>query len=150
MTAKKITPALFVSEQVLPQDTAALSTKGFKAIICNLPDGEGADPPSFAEIETATQGLGIQAVYLPIVAGKVTDADALAFGAAMDSLPKPILAFCRTGTRSATLWSLSEAGRGRPLPDIFTATKGAGYDMSGVVRRIANGGHPDRCGGRDT
>ncbi len=140
MTAKPITPALFVSEQILPQDIAAFAEAGFKAVICNRPDGEGADQPSFAEIEAAAEAAGMTAAYLPIVAGKVGDADALAFGALMDNLPKPILAFCRTGTRSATLWSLSEGGRGRPLPDIITATKAAGYDMAGVVRRIANGG----------
>lgn len=140
MTAKPITPNLSVSEQILPQDIAALAANGFKSIICNRPDGEGADQPSFAEIEAAAQAAGMQATYLPIVSGKVGDADAVAFGALLDSLPKPILAYCRTGTRSATLWSLSEGGRGRPLPEIITATKAAGYDMAGVVRRIANGG----------
>ena len=138
MTAKPITPTLSVAEQVQPHEIAALAAAGFKSIICNRPDGEGADQPSFSEIDGAAAGL--TAAYLPIVAGKVSDADATAFGALMDRLPKPVLAFCRTGTRSATLWSLSEGGRGRALPEIIAATKAAGYDMSGVVRRIANGG----------
>ncbi len=140
MNAKPITPTLSVSEQVLPQEMAALAVAGFKSIVCNRPDGEGVDQPSFAEIEAAAAASGMQAAYLPIVSGKVGDADATAFGDLMDSLPKPILAYCRTGTRSATLWSLAEGGRGRPLPEIITATKAAGYDMAGVVRRIANGG----------
>jgi sulfide:quinone oxidoreductase len=55
-------------------------------------------------------------------------------------LPKPVLAYCRTGTRSATLWSLDQGAKGTPLPDILAATRQAGYDMTGVVRRIANGG----------
>jgi sulfide:quinone oxidoreductase len=54
---------------------------------------------------------GLQAQYLPIVPGKASDQDALAFAVALDNLPKPILAFCRTGARSATLWTMSEAGR---------------------------------------
>ena len=140
MTAKQITPTLSVSGQVMPEDVAAFAAAGFKAIICNRPDGEGADQPSFAEVEAAARSAGLPAAYLPIASGKVGDEDALAFGALMDSLPKPILAYCRTGTRSATLWSLSEGGRGRPLPEIITTTKAAGYDMAGVVRRIANGG----------
>ena len=140
MPTKQITPNLSVSEQIQPEDIAALHAAGFRSIICNRPDGEGADQPSFPEIEAAATAAGMPAAYLPIVAGMVSDADALAFGALIDRLPKPILAFCRTGTRSATLWSLSEGGRGRALPDIITATKAAGYDMSGVVRRIANGG----------
>ncbi len=140
MTVKSITPNLSVSEQVQPQEITALASAGFKAIICNRPDGEGADQPSFAEIEAAAQAAGMQAAYLPIVSGKVDDADAQAFGALLDRLPKPILAYCRSGTRSATLWSLSEGGRGRPLPEIIAATTAAGFDMAGVVRRIANGG----------
>ncbi|NBE08327.1 bifunctional protein tyrosine phosphatase family protein/NAD(P)/FAD-dependent oxidoreductase [Paragemmobacter ruber] len=139
-TAKPITPTLSVSEQVQPQDMAALAAAGFRAIICNRPDGEGADQPGFAEIAAAAEAAGMQAAYLPVLSGKVGDADALAFGAALDRLPKPALAYCRTGTRSATLWSLSEAGRGRALPEIMAATRAAGYDMAGVVRRIANGG----------
>ena len=140
MTIKHITPGLSVTEQIAPQDIAALAEAGFRSILCNRPDGEGPDQPSFAEIEATTKAAGLQAAYLPIVAGKVSDQEATAFGALMDSLPKPVLAFCRTGTRSATLWSLSEGGRGRPLPEILAATKAAGYDMAGVVRRIANGG----------
>lgn len=140
MNAKLITSTLSVSEQIQPEEIAALAAAGFKSIICNRPDGEGADQPSFAEVEAAAQAAGLQASYLPIVSGKVDDADAQAFGALVDRLPKPILAYCRSGTRSATLWSLSEGGRGRPLPEIISATKAAGYDMAGVVRRIANGG----------
>jgi sulfide:quinone oxidoreductase len=55
-------------------------------------------------------------------------------------LPKPVLAYCRTGTRSATLWSLA-SGRGHAADQTFSLPPGkAGYDMAGVVRRIANGG----------
>jgi sulfide:quinone oxidoreductase len=60
----------------------------------------------------------------------------------MDELPPPALAYCRTGTRSATLWSLDQGSRGVPLPQILTAAKAAGYDMSGVTRRIAALGKP--------
>lgn len=140
MSTKPITSGLSVSEQITPNDIPELAKAGFKSILCNRPDGEGADQPSFAELEAAAKAAGMEAAYLPIVAGKVSDQDATSFGALMDSLPKPVLAFCRTGTRSATLWSLSEGGRGRPLPEILSATKAAGYDMTGVVRRIANGG----------
>ena len=140
MTLKTISPTLAVSPQILPHEVETLAQSGFKSIICNRPDGEAVDQPSFAEIEAAAQAAGMQAAYLPIVSGKVDDADAQAFGALLDRLPKPILAYCRSGTRSATLWSLSEGGRGRPLPEIIAATKAAGYDMAGVVRRIANGG----------
>lgn len=136
---KAITPQISVAPQIRPEDVADLAQQGFRSIICNRPDGEGADQPVFEEVEAAAKTLGLEARYLPIVAGKVTDQDAQAFGALMETLPKPVLAYCRTGTRSATLWSLSQADK-QPLADILAKTKSAGYDMAGVVRRIANGG----------
>lgn len=139
MEAKKISDDLSVSPQIVVDDLQALADQGFRAIICNRPDGEGADQPVFQEFERAAEGLGLQARYVPVAAGKVNDDDVASFAIAMRELPKPVLAFCRTGTRSATLWSLSEAGQ-KPLADILAATKAAGFDMAGVARRIANGG----------
>jgi sulfide:quinone oxidoreductase len=136
---KAINSQISVAPQVKPEDMADFAQQGFRSVICNRPDGEGADQPSFEEIEAAAQKLGLEARYLPIVAGKVGDEDAEEFGRLMESLPKPILAYCRTGTRSATLWSLSQAEK-LPLSDILSRTRAAGYDMAGVVRRIANGG----------
>jgi len=139
MELKKISEKFTVSPQITADDVATLKSAGFKAIICNRPDGEGADQPTFPEIEAAAKKAGIQALYVPIVAGKVSDDDVAAFGAALKELPRPVLAYCRTGTRSATLWSFHESQK-RPMPEILAATKAAGYDMNGVARRIANGG----------
>src|SRR5690606_40463515 len=55
-------------------------------------------------------------------------------GAALKKVPRPVLCYCRTGTRSATLWSLHEAKK-RPLPEILASTKAAGYDMTEVARQ---------------
>ncbi len=140
MTIKAINAGLSVSPQILPDDIAAIAAAGFRSVICNRPDGEGADQPAFAEIEAAARAAGLQAAYQPVISGQVKDADAEAFGALFATLPKPVFAYCRSGTRSATLWSLSEAAHGRPLPEILAATKAAGHDMAAVARRIANGG----------
>ncbi|WP_298985804.1 bifunctional protein tyrosine phosphatase family protein/NAD(P)/FAD-dependent oxidoreductase [uncultured Roseibium sp.] len=136
---KPINERISVAPQIRPQDLADIAQQGFRSVICNRPDGEGADQPVFEEIEAAAKKLGLEARYLPIVAGKVQDEDADDFSKLMEELPKPVLAYCRTGTRSATLWSLSQADT-LPLADILSQTKLAGYDMAGVVRRIANGG----------
>lgn len=140
MQLRTLTYSVSVSEQIGADDARPIAAAGFRAVICNRPDGEGADQPNFAEIERACREAGLETAYLPVVSGQVGDTDATAFGALLDRLPKPVLAYCRTGTRSATLWSLSEAAHGRPMPDILGAAKGAGYDMNGVVRRIANRG----------
>jgi sulfide:quinone oxidoreductase len=139
MDARTINSGLSVSPQITAEDVKTAKDHGFRAIICNRPDGEGMDQPNFEEIETAAKALGLEARYLPIVAGKVQDEDAEAFGKLLEELPGPVLAYCRTGTRSATLWSLAVA-KTRPVADILAATQAAGYDMGGVVRRIANGG----------
>jgi len=138
MDARALSSKISVAPQITADDVAKAKAAGFRAIICNRPDGEGADQPAFAEIAAAAKKAGLETRYLPIVSGKVSDDDATDFGKALIELPGPVLAYCRTGTRSATLWSLAMAGD-KPLPDILQAAKGAGYDMAGVVRRIANG-----------
>ncbi len=139
MEPKKIDERLSVSPQIHVADVPTLKAQGYRAIICNRPDGEGPDQESFEAIAAAAKAEGLEARYLPVTSGMVRDEDAQAFGQVLKELPGPVLAYCRTGTRSATLWSLSEAQR-QPLPQILAATKAAGYDMNGVARRIANGG----------
>jgi sulfide:quinone oxidoreductase len=139
MDLKKITDKVSVSPQITAKDMEAIKAAGFRAIICNRPDGEGADQPSFEEIETAARTAGIEARYVPVTSGMVKDEDVSAFSAALKDLQRPVLAYCRTGTRSATLWSFHESKK-RPMSEILAATKAAGYDMNGVARRIANGG----------
>jgi len=139
MELKRISPKVTVCPQITAADVAAIKAAGFRAIICNRPDGEGADQPGFSEIETAAHAAGIEARYVPVKAGMVSDADVAAFGDALAGVQRPVVAYCRTGTRSATLWSLHEAKK-RPVAEILAMTKAAGYDMNGIARRIANGG----------
>ena len=139
MELNQINKRLTVSPQITVDDVKAIADAGFRAIICNRPDGEGPDQPTFEEIDAAAQAAGLKTVYMPVTSGKVRDEDAADFGEAMDTLPGPVFAYCRTGTRSATLWSLS-AATSTPTAEILAATKAAGYDMGGVVRRIVNGG----------
>ncbi|WP_033067388.1 bifunctional protein tyrosine phosphatase family protein/NAD(P)/FAD-dependent oxidoreductase [Thalassospira australica] len=139
MEINKISSGFSVSPQIVANDVAEIAKLGFRSIVCNRPDGEGSDQPTFEEISNAAKEAGIEVRYQPIVAGKVSDDDARDFGRLFDELPKPVFAYCRTGTRSTTLWSLSQAGI-LDTSEILRATKAAGYDMGGVVRRIVNGG----------
>lgn len=139
MDIKILNQELAVSAQITAADMAAIAAAGYRSVVCNRPDGEAGDQPGFSEIAQAARELGIEAAYLPVESGKVTDAQAQAFGALMTKLPGPVFAYCRTGTRSATLWALGQAQR-QPVAAILEAARGAGYDLSGVARRIANGG----------
>ena len=139
MDIRQLTPQLSVCPQLLVSDLPAVAQAGFKSIVCNRPDGEGADQPSFKEIQQAALALGLQTAYLPAETGKVSDEDGKAFGELMHALPGPMLAYCRTGMRSTTMWALSQAGV-TPLPLILDASQRAGFDMKALVQRIANGG----------
>ena len=139
MDIKTLTSNLSISPQVLVSEIQAIAQAGFKAIICNRPDGEGPDQPSFKEIEQVANQYGLEAKYLPAESGKVRDEEGQAFGQLLNALPGPVLAYCRTGMRSTTLWALSQAGS-TPLPHILEASQKAGFDMKALVQRIANGG----------
>lgn len=139
MDIRPLTEALSVSPQITATDLEAVRIAGFKSVICNRYDGESADQPNFSEIESAALAAGLQVRYLPAESGKVTDDQGLAFGALMTELPGPVLAFCRTGMRSTTMWALSQAKQ-MTLPQIIERASRAGFDLKGAVRRIVNGG----------
>lgn len=135
MTIKELTANLSVAAQLEPGDVSEIAAQGFKSIISNRPDGEGEMQPSFADIAREAHRCGLEARYIPVISGKLTDADVEAFSAAIQVLPKPILAYCRTGTRCTMLWALSEVQR-RPLNDILTVANAAGYDLKSIESRL--------------
>ncbi|MDQ2094386.1 TIGR01244 family sulfur transferase [Rhodalgimonas zhirmunskyi] len=139
MEIRKISDEIAVSPQIAPSDLKAIHAAGYRSIICNRPDGEAADQPTWQEIESAAKAEGLETRFIPISGGMVGDEDTAAFRTALMELPGPVFAYCRTGTRSTTLWSLAVAGQ-KDLPEILEATSKAGYDMAGVARRIVNGG----------
>ncbi|MGE3844912.1 MAG: TIGR01244 family sulfur transferase [Vicinamibacterales bacterium] len=139
MDIKQLSDELCVCAQIVPADLPAIAAAGFRAVVCNRPDGEASDQPVYSEIERAARGAGLEVRYLPAESGKVSDEQGTAFGALMNELRKPVLAYCRTGMRSTTMWALWQAGR-MPVPEILERSAKAGFDLKGVVRRIANGG----------
>jgi sulfide:quinone oxidoreductase len=139
MNIKSLTTELSIAPQIATADIRGIAEAGFRSVICNRPDGETADQPLYSEIERAAKSYGLEVRYLPAVSGKVTDDQGQAFGVLMAELPKPALAYCRTGLRSVTMWALSQAGQ-LPLPQIIEQSAKAGFDLKGVVRRIVNGG----------
>lgn len=135
MDLHKLTEDLAVTAQIDPAEIPLLAAQGIRSIICNRPDGEAPGQPPFSTVEQAAAASGITAVYLPVVSNAISEEDAAAFGEALQELPKPILAYCRSGTRSAVLWSLSEAGK-RPIEDILSKAAQAGYDLSPLRPRL--------------
>jgi sulfide:quinone oxidoreductase len=139
MNIQPLSKALSVAPQLGEADIRAVADMGFCSIICNRPDGETPDQPAFADVQRRATELGMQVGFLPVESGKVTDAQGRAFAQLMAELPQPVLAYCRTGMRSTTLWALSQAGT-LPVPEIVERAARAGYDIQGVARRMAQGG----------
>jgi sulfide:quinone oxidoreductase len=134
MDIRKITDELSVAPQIAASDIANIAAAGFRSVICNRPDGESTEQPCCGDIEAIVKAHGLVWRSQPVRSGAVTIADAEEFGALLAELPKPVLAYCRSGTRCAILWSLSEAGK-RPLSDIVSRANAAGYDVVSVMER---------------
>ncbi|MGK8195305.1 aminotransferase class V-fold PLP-dependent enzyme [Burkholderia cepacia] len=103
------------SRQITPADLKAIRNAGFRSVICNRPDGEGIDQPAFDEIAAAARELGLDARYLPVERDRIGEADIDAFGALVDTLPKPVLAYCGSGNRAGMLWNRLCARRTAPV-----------------------------------
>lgn len=104
MDIKTLTPDFAVCPQLHPEDMKAVEALGFRSVICNRPDHEGEDQPEYAQVYRAGQEAGLDMHYLPVVAGAMTDENITDFGALIGTLAAPVLAYCRTGTRSGILW----------------------------------------------
>lgn len=132
MDIRRVTPELTVSPQISPSEVAELKALGFASVVCNRPDGESFDQPTFAEVEAAAQAAGLVSAWLPVAGGGMTHDHVDAMKTLWAELPKPVLAYCRSGTRSITLWALSQ----RDAIDrdaVVAAARNAGYDLSSVL-----------------
>ncbi|KWT87611.1 hypothetical protein APY03_3684 [Variovorax sp. WDL1] len=106
-----IDQALCVTAQVQPDDVPALATAGFRSIVNNRPDYEGgAGQPTSAQLEDAARKAGLEYRYLPVPPTGHTEEQARNMASVVDDLPKPVVAFCRTGRRSAALYRMGKSG----------------------------------------
>ena len=108
---RRITPAFAVAGQLHREDLPGIAAEGFRTIVNNRPDHEEASQPLSGELAAEAARLGLAWRDLP-VPGPVSDEQAIALGQVVDELPGPVLAFCRSGRRSAALWTTLEARRG--------------------------------------
>jgi uncharacterized protein (TIGR01244 family) len=100
-----LAPNLSVTGQLEPADMAWAAANGFKSVINNRPDFEGGDDqPTNAAMEAAAQAVGLSYAFLPVDPGFQTAQEVTAFAQLIASLPAPVLAYCRSGTRSGKLF----------------------------------------------
>ena len=130
---RKVTEDFSVAPQIGPEDVQAAADQGFVMLINNRPDGEVPGQPTSEEMRAQAEKAGLGYVFIPFV-GRPTDAQAEAVREAAESAKGPVLAFCRSGTRSITAWSLGQAAAGkRTREDLLKLGAGAGYDLSGAL-----------------
>lgn len=111
MEFRQITEDYFVSPQIAIEHVAQIKEAGFKSIIANRPDSEdGAVPHD--EIAAAAAEAGLEFRYIPVISGHITDENVADQKAALAELPKPVLAYCRSGTRCTNLYALVEQLQG--------------------------------------
>jgi sulfide:quinone oxidoreductase len=105
-----------VTGQLRSEDLPGIAAQGFRTIINNRPDGEAPDQPPSAELAAAAGRLGLDYRHIPVRPGKIDARTAAELAAALAELEKPVLAFCRSGSRSANLWMLLEPTGGGVAP----------------------------------
>ncbi|MCL6655694.1 phosphatase [Agrobacterium rubi] len=135
MDIRKINDSISVSPQIKNEDMGELARLGFKSVISNRPDGEEAGQPRAEDTALAAKAAGLEFRHIPVVASDIRDRDVSLFDEAMRDLPKPVLGFCRSGTRAATLWAMSQADK-QGADAVLAATKAAGYDLEKLRPRL--------------
>ncbi len=106
---RPLSPELSVAAQLDPAAMASVAQQGFRSVINNRPDFEGGPgQPTSADIEAAAIAAGLAYAYLPVAPGVQNPQEVARFGELVEALPKPILAFCRSGTRSGNLYLASQ------------------------------------------
>lgn len=129
---RKLSETMLASPQLRLEDIASAAATGVTLIINNRPDGEAPDAPQGAEIEAAARAAGIDYRAIPVSPGGFDESQVAAMQEALESAQGPVLAYCRTGTRSTLLWALAQAKAGADPAAIGTAAGSAGYDVAPV------------------
>lgn len=108
---RQIAADVCVAPQLTPEAMAELAAAGFKSVVNNRPDFEhGPDQPTSAQIEAAAKAAGLQYRHLPVDGGWQSPEQIAQFKALLEELPRPLLAFCRSGARSTKLFVSATQG----------------------------------------
>jgi len=133
---RKLDEAVSVAPQITAADVADAASAGFTAIINNRPDGESPDEPQGDEIEAAARAQGMSYCAIPVGHSGFSQPQVDMMVHQLQIAGGPVLAYCRSGTRSTLLWSLARAKLGDAPETIHARANGAGYDLTPVAALI--------------
>ena len=125
-------PGLSVAGGLDRADIEALAAAGVRTIINNRPDAEDAGQLSAAEARSIAEARGIAYHHIPITAATLSGADVEAFATALRDAPAPVVAHCRSGTRSALLWALTRMHEGADALSLIAEAARHGIDIAGL------------------
>jgi uncharacterized protein (TIGR01244 family) len=127
----RLTESVAVAGEIAPADIAIAAAQGFTTIVNNRPDGEDYGQPTCADMRAAAVAAGVSYTAIPVGHG-FTREQVTEMAAVLTAATGPVLAFCRSGTRSSNLWALAEASRGGDADAIIAAAASGGYDVAGL------------------
>jgi len=132
MDIRRLSDDFSVSPQIAISDLQPIWDAGFRTLICNRPDNEDAGQPLVADVEAAARKIGFEFAHISAESGKAAMPHAIETRRVLADLPKPVFAYCRSGTRCTVIWSLMMISE-LEASEILAATAAAGYDMSPLI-----------------
>lgn len=145
---RKLNDMILASPQIGLDELAQARELGVTLVINNRPEGESDDQVPGAEIECAARAAGMDYVAIPVTHAGFSAAQVEAMAAALEAAKGPVLAYCRSGTRSTLLWALARSSRGADADELSAQAAGAGYDLTPIRAMMdmlaahAGGGKP--------
>jgi uncharacterized protein (TIGR01244 family) len=128
----RISDTVYASPQIGVEEVAKAAGMGVKLIVNNRPEDESDDQTPGAEIEAASRGAGLDYMAIPITHAGFSEPQVKAMAKALEGAGGPVLAYCRSGTRSTLLWALAEASVGGDPDALTNMAAKAGYDVSPI------------------
>jgi uncharacterized protein (TIGR01244 family) len=135
MNPRELDDKTMVSGQISPADVPALKAMGVTMIVCNRPDGEEPGQPTAADVEQAAEDNGLDFRFVPIVRG-IGPSDAESMQEALAAAKGKVLAYCRSGTRSALTWTVARREDGASVEELQAAASRAGVDLTPVAHLL--------------
>ena len=132
---RQLNEHVFASPQIGLPEVAEAAAQGIVMIINNRPEDESDDQIPGPEIAAAAKAAGMAYVAIPVTHAGWSEGQVKAMAAALAEAQGPILAYCRSGTRSTLLWALAEASVGKSPHALTAAAAQAGYDL-GPIRAL--------------
>ena len=130
---RRVTADFAVAPQLRPEEVAEAAAAGFRLLVNNRPDGEAAGQPSSLQMAAAARAAGMDYLHIPI-SGGAGPGQREAMHEAVKGASGPVLAFCRSGTRSITVWAQGEMEAAtQPRDELVRLGRDAGYDLSGAL-----------------